>query len=224
MQQLGAAAAPVVAAATTPTPRPPNRRQRRGSTLRPVRFQPLDRNQRARLIFLAERYDAATRLPRQHGGDLKRSGLHVLKVLLFHFLSVANGRCDPSYEAIERESGVRHSTIAKALDRLEEAGIVTRVRRAREIRVDGRRRIVQWSNAYAFDLPKPYRLSEAAWYGAHKPSDSKFRQGTTDPKKLEAPAITPKPSTPTLGKNRPAKYEPGSLYELINRKVCDRME
>ena len=46
----------------------PTRRQRRSSTLEPVKFRPLDRNQRARLIFLAERLDANTRQPKQHGG------------------------------------------------------------------------------------------------------------------------------------------------------------
>src|SRR4051812_5013570 len=35
----------------------PNRRQRRGSTLDPVKYRALTREQRARLIFLAERMD-----------------------------------------------------------------------------------------------------------------------------------------------------------------------
>src|SRR5690349_17319110 len=41
--------------AADPSPSP---RQRRDSTLEPVQYQPLDRNQRARLIFLCERLDA----------------------------------------------------------------------------------------------------------------------------------------------------------------------
>src|SRR4051812_19256374 len=46
----------------------PNRRQRRGSTLDPVKYRPLTREQRARLSFLAERFDAQTREPGKHGG------------------------------------------------------------------------------------------------------------------------------------------------------------
>src|SRR3954453_20706491 len=78
----------------------PNRRQRRGSTLDPVKFRPLTREQRARLIFLAEQMDANTREPRKHGGCLKRTGLQVLRILLFHFHNVASGRCDPSLDTI----------------------------------------------------------------------------------------------------------------------------
>ena len=46
----------------------PIRRQRRGSTLEPVTFRPLDRNQRARLVFLCEKFDARTRERGKHGG------------------------------------------------------------------------------------------------------------------------------------------------------------
>src|SRR4051812_12003785 len=54
----------------------PNRRQRRGSTLDPVTYRPLTREQRARLSFLAEKFDAHTRDPGKHGGCLKRTGLY----------------------------------------------------------------------------------------------------------------------------------------------------
>jgi hypothetical protein len=52
----------------------PNRRQRRGSTLDPVKYRPLTREQRARLSFLAEKFDAHTKEPGKHGGCLKRTG------------------------------------------------------------------------------------------------------------------------------------------------------
>jgi hypothetical protein len=101
----------------------PNRRQRRGSTLDPVKFRPLNREQRARLIFLAERLDANTREARKHGGCLKRTGLQVLRILLFHFHNVASGRCDPSLETIAKAAGMARSTVVKALSRLEAVGI-----------------------------------------------------------------------------------------------------
>src|SRR3712207_6732146 len=61
----------------------PSQRQRRGSTLNPVHFRPLDRNQRVRIVCCAECLDAKTREPGKHGGCLKRTGLHLLRILLF---------------------------------------------------------------------------------------------------------------------------------------------
>ena len=119
----------------------------------------IDRNARARAMFHAEALDRRTRLARQHGGVLKRTGLAVLKALLFQFANVATGRCDPSYDAIALVAGVGRSTVAKALGRLEAAGLITR--RGRRLRGPwGSRRI---SNAYAFPaLPGPESGNRAA--------------------------------------------------------------
>jgi DNA-binding MarR family transcriptional regulator len=138
----------------------PTRRQRRGSTLEPVQFRPLDRNQRARLIFLAERLDAQTKKKGQHGGCLKRTGLQVLRVLLFHFHNVATGQCDPSLDSLAAAAGMARSTVVNALKRLEAAGILERIRRARWIRQAGRKRCVQWSNAYRLNVPTCFRQNE----------------------------------------------------------------
>ena len=62
----------------------------------------LDRNARARLMAHAEALDRRTHLPGQHGGCLKRTGLAVLKALLFGFANVATGRCDPSFDTLAR--------------------------------------------------------------------------------------------------------------------------
>jgi DNA-binding transcriptional ArsR family regulator len=111
----------------------------------------LDRNARARLMVHAEALDRRTRLPGQHGGVLKRTGLAVLKALLFGFANVATGRCDPSFDTLARAAGVARSTVAVALGRLEAAGLLERVRRQ-----IGR---VRYSNAYRFPaaetLPGP---------------------------------------------------------------------
>jgi DNA-binding MarR family transcriptional regulator len=104
----------------------------------------IDRNQRARLVFHAEALDRRTRLKGQHGGFLKRTGLAVLKALLFTFQNVATGRCDPSFDALARAAGVARSTVAVALQRLEAAGLLERIRRqAGSVRA---------SNAYVFRL------------------------------------------------------------------------
>ena len=104
----------------------------------------IDRNQRARFMFHAEALDRRTRQKGQHGGVLKRTGLAVLKALLFSFQNVATGRCDPSYETLARVAGVARSTVAVALKRLEEAGLIERIRRH-----CGR---VRHSNAYVLRL------------------------------------------------------------------------
>jgi DNA-binding MarR family transcriptional regulator len=157
----------------------PNRRQRRASTLDPVKFRPLTREQRARLIFLAEKMDANTREPRKHGGCLKRTGLQVLRILLFHFHNVASGRCDPSLDTIAKAAGMARSTVVEALNRLEAAGIIERIRRAQWKRVDGRKRCVQWSNAYLLNVPNCYRKDEGDYAISGKCSETGNRPPTT---------------------------------------------
>jgi DNA-binding MarR family transcriptional regulator len=102
----------------------------------------LDRNARARLMVHAEALDRRTRLPGQHGGCLKRTGLAVLRALLCQFANVVTGRCDPSFDALARVAGVARATVAVALRRLEAAGILDRIRRQRGTR--------RWTNAYIF--------------------------------------------------------------------------
>ena len=104
----------------------------------------INRNERARLLFHVEALDRRTRLKRQHGGVLKRTGLAVLRALLFHFANVVTGRCDPSYETLARAAGVARSTVAVALRRLEAAGLLERIRRQAGP--------VRSSNAYVFRL------------------------------------------------------------------------
>ena len=102
----------------------------------------IDRNARARLMFHAEALDRRTHRPGQHGGMLKRSGLQVLRTLLFSFANVITGRCDPSYNTLARVAGVARSTVALALKRLEAAGLLERVRRQIGLR--------RFTNAYVF--------------------------------------------------------------------------
>ena len=128
----------------------------------------LDRNARARLLFHAEALDRRTRLPGQHCGVLKRTGLAVLKALLFGFASVASGRCDPSFETLARASGCARSTVAVALGRLEAAGLLERVRRQVGM--------TRFSNAYRFPA------AEAA-SNRNKTSKSEFRAQTTTTQK-----------------------------------------
>ena len=106
------------------------RAPRRKSQLGVVAFRRLDREQRTRLWFHAQAMEQRTKEPRQHGGVLRRTGLAVLRALLFDFLNMQSGRCDPGHEAIAQAAGVAVSTVAPALDRLETSGLLQRIRRA----------------------------------------------------------------------------------------------
>ncbi len=114
------------------------------------RWPRLDRNARARIMFLAEALDRRTREPGRHGGVLKRTGLAVLKALLYGFHNAATGRCDPSLDTLARMAGVARSTVAEALNRLEAAGLVRRVARWRAVAANGGLVVLQLSNAYLF--------------------------------------------------------------------------
>jgi len=131
----------------------------------------IDRNERARLLFRAEALDRRTHRPGQHGGVLKRTGLAVLKALVFGFLG-PGGRCDPSLENLARMAGCARSTVIEALKRLEAAGLVRRVARWRAVAANGGLVVVRTSNAYTFP----------AAGGAQKPPETGSRsQSTTHP-------------------------------------------
>jgi DNA-binding transcriptional ArsR family regulator len=143
----------------------------------------IDRNARARLLFHAEALDRRTHLPGQHGGVLKRTGLAVLKALLFSFANAVTARCDPGYDALARAAGVARSTVAVALQRLEAAGLLTRIRRQA-----GR---VRYTNAYRFPaaetLPKPsvspksgFRTQTTTNLTTNYPAGIQPRSGLTD--------------------------------------------
>ena len=137
----------------------------------------LDRNARARLLFHAEALDRRTRLPGQHGGVLKRTGLAVLRALLFSFANVVTGRCDPSFDTLAVASGCARSTVAVALGRLEAAGLLERVRR--------QVRMTRFSNAYRFPAAEVVLSSSET-------GKSEFRAQTTTnqkPNPLSARAV-----------------------------------
>ena len=137
----------------------------------------LDRNARARLMVHAEALDRRTHQPGQHGGCLKRTGLAVLRALLFSFANVVTARCDPSFDTLARAAAVARSTVAVALGRLEAAGLLERVRRQVGMR--------RFSNAYRFPA------AEIA-LNSNKSGKSEFRLETTTTKKpnlLSASAV-----------------------------------
>ena len=126
----------------------------------------LDRNMRVRILYLAIAMDRRTRQKGQHGGIFKRTGIEVLRTLLFTFLNMQTGVCFPSHEQIAQAAGCCVETVRKAIRALEVAGIVQTVRRIciasftsriHRARYDV---TVQTSNAYLFNMPLPDRPSE----------------------------------------------------------------
>ena len=90
--------------------------------------------------------------------------LAVLHALIFDFLNHRTGRLDPSYAAIAAKAGVCVRTVATALKRLRELGILNWVRRCAESWADGRFVLEQETNAYAV-------LPESQWRGYRPPPE-----------------------------------------------------
>jgi hypothetical protein len=100
----------------------------------------------------------------QWGGAVGPTALAVLHSLIFDFLNHRTGRLDPSYAAIARKAGVCVRTVATALARLRELGILNWVRRCAESWRDGRFVLEQETNAYAV-------LPERQWRGYRAPQE-----------------------------------------------------
>jgi len=134
------------------------------STTQTVRFQPMPKKVAVRLWHRAREFDRGTHQPGRHGGAVGHVGLAVLHALIFDFLNHRTGRLDPSYAAIARQAGVCVRTVATALKRLRELGILAWVRRCAERWADGRFVLEQETNAYAV-------LPEGQWRGYRPPQE-----------------------------------------------------
>jgi hypothetical protein len=98
--------------------------------------RPLDRNERAKIIFLAEALERRSKPPGRRNGLLGYVGLQVLRCLVFGFLNVRTGLCCPGYCAMMAKTGLCKASIAAGLARLERTGIVKIVRRLVRERVN----------------------------------------------------------------------------------------
>ncbi len=127
------------------------------STTKEIRFQPLRKKEATRLWHRARDFDRKTRRKNCHGGVVGHAALQVLHAMIFDFLNYASGRLDPSYAAIARKANVCERTVASALKRLRELGILNWVRRCAESRRDGRFVLEQETNAYAVLPPSQWR-------------------------------------------------------------------
>ena len=135
------------------------------STTKEIRFQPMPKKIATRLWHRARDFDRQTRRKDHHGGAVGHAALQVLHTLIFDFLNYASGRLDPSYAAIARKANVCERTVASALKRLREIGILNWVRRCAQSWQDGRFVLEQETNAYAV-------LPSSQWRGYREPPEA----------------------------------------------------
>jgi hypothetical protein len=115
--------------------------------------RPLDRNERARILFMAKALERATKPAGGRNGVLGEIGLRVLEVLLWRFHRAKDGYCAPSYTCLQAATGLCRQSIANALKRLEASGILKIARRlVREV-IDGVMVTRQASNLYSVHEP-----------------------------------------------------------------------
>ena len=169
----------------------------RGSRFGPPERRKLDRNVRVRILYLAIALDRRTREKGMHGGVLKRTGVEVLRALLFVYLNMRTGECWPSYERIAEAARCCVETVRKAIRALEATGIVETVRRkvvasftsaACRARYDV---AVQDTNSYIFNVPLPDRATEGdlalPLLRPRSEADARFRHETNQPVKTTLP-------------------------------------
>jgi alkylated DNA nucleotide flippase Atl1 len=117
------------------------------------RQTPIDRNDRARIMFLA-------RAARKRG-EITRAAVDVLEALLFTFANLKDGRCFPGYDKIAEAAGCCARTVGRCLPDLEALRFVAWVNRIKRVReqVAGLPgigatswRVTRTSNAYDFPL------------------------------------------------------------------------
>jgi len=135
-----------------------------GSTTKEIRWQPMKKKVATRLWHRARDFDRQSHTEGRHGGAVGHAALQVLHALIFDFLNYASGRLDPSYAAIARKANVCERTVANALKRLRELGILNWVRRCAESWRDGRFVLEQETNAYAV-------LPATQWRGYRPPAE-----------------------------------------------------
>jgi hypothetical protein len=105
----------------------------------------------------ARQWNAAKEIAGRYGGTLGSSCMRVLECMTFDFQNWQTGRLDPSYEGIAAKTGLTRSTVAKALARLRQLGIIHWVRRSAHHWRNGKFVLRQITNAYVLLPPTQWR-------------------------------------------------------------------
>ncbi len=136
-----------------------------GSFRDEVRFAPMPKKKALKLYHQARAWNRQKHAGR-YGGSIGSAAMRVLECLIFDFLNFATGRLDPGYKAIAQKTGLGRSTVAVALARLKQLGIIHWARRCCQDQ-DGAGRYImrQETNAYAI-------LPASQWRGYADPTRS----------------------------------------------------
>lgn len=129
----------------------------RGSSLKPVKFQPLPKRQAVKIWHDARRFERQTRQPGRQDGMIGRNGLAVLHAMVFDFLRYATGDLYPSRRAIAHKANISERSVDRGLAKLRAAGVLNWLRRCAEEFIDGRFQLRQLTNAYAILPPSQWR-------------------------------------------------------------------
>jgi hypothetical protein len=161
-----------------------------GSTIKDVHFVPIPKKAAIRIYHKAVAWNRRGKLAGRHGGLIGTYVLQVLHSLIFDFLNHSTGRLDPSYNAIQNATRLCRQTVAKALARLKELGIINWVRRCTEDHDEaGCFMLRQETNAYAIlptsqwvryvEVQQPEPPHPSTW-GACPPLPALLEQAATD--------------------------------------------
>jgi hypothetical protein len=125
---------------------PANARPGRRKLFTSGRQPPIDRNDRAKLMLLADES--------RRRGNITRAAVDIMRALLFQFANMKDGRCIPSYARLAEAAGCCERTVGRCLAALEDVGLVAWIHRVRRIKetVAGAlvTRVVRTSNSYNF--------------------------------------------------------------------------
>jgi hypothetical protein len=135
---------------------------------------------RHRLVSQARSWNAAKQAAGRYGGTLGSSCMRVLECLAFDFQNYRTGRLDPSYEGIAAETGLGRSTVAEALARLKQLGIIHWVQRS------AHHMLIPPSQWRGVELPPEPEPPDPGTWGDHPPLPSVIEQAITERTKAAA--------------------------------------
>jgi hypothetical protein len=137
----------------------------------------------------ARNWNATKEVAGRYGGTLGSACMRVLECLAFDFQNYRSGRLDPSYEGIAAKTGLSRSTVAKALARLRQLGIIHGQKRSAHHWRNGRFELRQITNAYMLLPPSQWRGVELrpepsppdpGTWGDHPPLPDVMEQAIND--------------------------------------------
>jgi len=141
----------------------------------------LDRNDRAKIITAAEGLERTTKREGRRNGSLGYVAIQILRALLFRYS--AKGRItSPSYDELQRRTGLCRPSIRAGLKRLQASGLLHIVRRITRKRIDRVSPLtglpesfigtVQAANVYLLKLPRLLSIA---------PTERKRRKPSSQP-------------------------------------------